>query len=109
MDKKNFSAVFHAGRAFHSPSFVIKYSPSKASYARFGVSCGLRISKKATERNLLKRRIFEIIGVCAESMQSGDYVIIAKPAIQKQSFVSIRNELIQALQSITKTRKHFSH
>lgn len=97
LDKKEFTKAFRKGRSFNLPHFVLKYNPSPHSFPRLGVSCGLRVSKKATVRNRTKRRVMEIFRHHSHALHEGDYIIIVKAGAEKESFASLRDELIPAL------------
>lgn len=91
LNKKEFVRTFQKGRTFVSDDFVIKYSPRQRSNARFGFSVGLKISKKATIRNALRRQLY----ICVERLlfpqlqiPAGDYVIIMRP--HEEPFASPR-------------------
>lgn len=109
LDKKEFTSAFQKGKAFNLPHFVIKYKPSRQTHARFGISCGLRVSKKATVRNRMKRRIAESLRQHFSTFLPGDYVIVVKPSIGKESFSYAQDELIQALLSLNEKNRSVSH
>jgi len=72
--------------------FVIYKGQNLASgHFRFAVS----VSKKygiAVERNLMKRRVREIVGA-AEFLNQYDFIIIAKPASKNLTFQEIKADL----------------
>lgn len=109
LGKKEFTVAFQKGKDFNLPHFVIKYKPSRYAHARFGISCGLRVSKKATIRNRMKRRIAESLRQHFTEFLPGDYVIIVKPSIEKESFSYAQDELIQALLSLNEKNRSVSH
>jgi ribonuclease P protein component len=71
------------GRGFFSPNFNIKFLPNFL-YKRFTVVVSLKVSKKATRRNRIKRLLRECIRKHIKNFSFGDYVIIVKPVAGKQ-------------------------
>ncbi len=109
LDKKEFTTAFQKGRSFNLPHFVLKYKASPYPYARLGVSCGLRVSKKATIRNRMKRRIMEAFRQRADAFLRGDYIIIVKPGTEKEPFATMKDELIQSLISLNEKNNNIAH
>lgn len=53
--------LFRRGIMLKDSSFIFKYEKTDDSPSRFAVSVSKKIQKKATKRNLLRRRIYEAI------------------------------------------------
>ena len=58
---KEFEKVFKEGRAAYQGLLGIKCIKNGLAISRFGILIGIKVSKKAVERNKVKRRIREII------------------------------------------------
>lgn len=97
LTKKEFSEIFKKGRAFQFADFVIKYAPSSLPHSRFAISCGLKVSKKATQRNLLRRRLYAIIHLHLDEIIKGDYIIITKSSLLPHPFPLLEEKLVSAL------------
>jgi ribonuclease P protein component len=77
-----FAAVASQGMAVYSPTLVIKNINNDFKYSRFGFIVSNKVSKKASQRNLIKRRLREIIRKNLEKIIKGkDIVIIVSPKI----------------------------
>ena len=104
LTKKEFSEVFKKGRTFQFADFVIKYTPSSLPHSRFAISCGLKISKKATQRNLLRRRLYAIIHLHLDQIIKGDYIVITKQSLLLHPFSLLEEKLVSALRNIHPVR-----
>lgn len=63
------------------------------STARLGVIVSKRVSRKAVERNRIKRQIREIFRVERIRLKKADLVIIANPACASATNEELRNSL----------------
>lgn len=79
--RRDYERVFKKGQTYFSPFFNLKIALSNQSKSRFGIIISANISKKATIRNLFKRRISAIIKKNINDFQAGlDLAIKVKPA-----------------------------
>lgn len=67
------------GRSFFSPNFVVKFRPDTKITTRVAVVVSNYVSKKAVDRNRIKRLIRETMRLNIEKLKTGDYVIIVRP------------------------------
>jgi ribonuclease P protein component len=73
------------GQSVFSPILLIKFVKNDLAFSRFGFIVSNKVSKKATKRNLVKRRINEIIRLNFKKIKIGfDIVIIVSPKIINQ-------------------------
>ena len=75
--------VFAQGRAFFNPLFIIKYPFSKTGRPRFTVVVSTKVSKKAVDRNRIKRVLREFLRLTLDNFKTGDYAVVVKPAAAK--------------------------
>ncbi len=78
MDGKQFNAVFDHKRRLHGACFNIHVAPNELGHARIGLAVSRRVSKKAVERNRLKRIIRDSFRRHQHRLGAVDYVVIAK-------------------------------
>jgi ribonuclease P protein component len=79
---KDIETVMKKGRAFYSPFLMLKVRANTLGLTRFTVVVPNRVSKKAVKRNLIKRRLREIIRLALPTVETGaDVVILASPKI----------------------------
>ncbi len=67
------------GRTFFSPNFVVKYKPIATGTTRAAVVVSNYVSKKAVERNRIKRLVRETLRLSLSSLKPGDYVVVVRP------------------------------
>jgi ribonuclease P protein component len=70
--------VYRNGKTLHTAALVIKFISGLKTRTGFVVS--KKVSKKAVERNRIKRALREQIRLGIASMAVGDYMLVAKPA-----------------------------
>ncbi|MCX6785244.1 MAG: ribonuclease P protein component [Candidatus Komeilibacteria bacterium] len=89
-----FKLLARSGRPFYSPLFTFKVLKTAEPQIRFGVVISAKVSKKATQRNLAKRRITEIIRLSLTKIKPGFMVmILVKPAILTKTYREIKAEM----------------
>lgn len=71
-----FKEVFNLGKTSHSPIFVLKSMNNLIEYPRFAVVVSKKISKKAVERNKIRRRFFHAIEELLPLFKNKDYIFI---------------------------------
>lgn len=80
----DFRYVFRRGHRFASPAITFVVVANKKGTARWGVVVGTNVAKRAHERNLLRRRLFEYIRTHVALLTPAiDGVLILRPAALK--------------------------
>ncbi len=89
--KKDFKRVYEQGKGFKEDFLFLKVAANELGVTRIGIIVGKKVSNKAVERNLVKRRLREVARERLGKMESGlDIVIISLgEAIKKKSFQEI--------------------
>jgi ribonuclease P protein component len=119
--EKDFGAIFKGGKTFKEGFLVLKTIKNNLDIDRFGFIISQKVSKKATVRNRIKRKIREIIRVniknslsknifCChpantskkESVKDNkkdglDAALIILPGIDKENFLETKENLIKLL------------
>jgi ribonuclease P protein component len=105
---KDIETVFRAGRSFFSPYFVVRFLPHNKTGQRIAVVVSTKTSKKAVERNRIKRIIREAAKPWLLRLSPGDYAIIAKGSAAKQPATVLRAGLNQLMDRLanSKSRNH---
>lgn len=100
-EKRDFQRVFARGRAAPTPLYTIKWNKNTFGAPRFGFIVANTISKKATQRNIIRRRLREAVRRnLAASFPAVDVVIIARPALLTSRYKDIEPIIIRSLQVI---------
>ena len=90
----DFKQLAKKGKSFHSPLFIIKVLTTKNSVSRFGVVISTKVSKKAVIRNIIKRRITEVIRLLLPKMKLGFMMmILAKPIVANKNYQEIKEDI----------------
>lgn len=67
-------------------------------HSRFGVVVGLKVHKKAVKRNLIKRRIREILRKHLEEIASGrDFMILVNPKALVADYGELETQVLSCL------------
>ena len=69
--------VFKGGKSIKSKNFTIRWRPNHKGVNRFAVVVGLKVEKRSTRRNALKRQMREAIKKFGENLGSGFDVTVA--------------------------------
>lgn len=98
---RDFKTIAASGRSFFSPHLRIRFLKTNAALSRFTVVVSNRVSKKAVERNRLRRRIIEQIRSVQPKLAIG-YDVVIFPNIQtlKTPPAELRQELVMSLKKI---------
>jgi len=105
LTKKEFDRFFSSGKRSHSELFSLIYSPTPTFHS--AVVVGKKVYKKAVNRNLLRRRLYNIIyRESREKNLKGVYIVLAKPAVKGVSFKALREAL---LATIKIANKHYTN
>ncbi|MBI4653062.1 ribonuclease P protein component [Candidatus Kuenenbacteria bacterium] len=98
---KDFKSIFQKGRNFFIKEFGIKVLRNNLEVSRFGFIVSNKVAKKANKRNLIKRRMREIIRKNLPNMKIGaDVIIMARPEIKNLKFSVLKEKIEQALWQI---------
>lgn len=86
------------GRSFFNPYFVLKIAPATGTEpAKLTVVASVKVSKKAVDRNRLKRIIRETIRPHITNFKSGNYAILLKSSAMKLTAAELREQVTKSL------------
>ena len=100
--KIDFDMVFKHGRSKALRCFFIRWRENQLHHPRIGIIVSNKVSKKATERNTLKRRIREILWKVHREIGDTDIIIIAKQGSVNTPYKDIERDMRNISQSIKK-------
>ena len=96
--KREIETVLKQGRVFYTKYFIIRTKKNQAEQSRFAIVVSTKVSKKATQRNTVKRRLSELLRQALNKIKPGyDLVIIASPAIIEKGRVITSGEIKKIL------------
>ena len=94
----DFKKVFKNGKYYQQEFIKLKILKNDLTINRFGFVVGLKISKKAVQRNKIKRQLEEIIRLKLNQIKSGfDIIILINPEIIEKNYQEIEKILINLL------------
>lgn len=97
--KKDFDQIHKKGRFVGENFLAIKFLKNNLTVSRFGFLVGTKISKKAVQRNLIKRRLRESVRLKLDAINSGyDIVFFTKPEIEGKSYEEINKAVENILE-----------
>ena len=92
--KKDIERVFGKGKRFKEDFLILKITKNALSQTRFGFIVSRKVSKKATSRNKIKRRLREIVSKKGKKFKKGlDTLLIACPGLETKDFWEIDETL----------------
>ena len=93
VDGNRFSAIFEYRKRLHGTNFSAHVAPNDLGFARIGLAVSKRVSKKAVERNRIKRLIRESFRHHQERLGEIDYIVVAKQGAAEKQNQDLRSEL----------------
>lgn len=93
LNTSDFKEVFNFGKNKRTELFTIKHKDTTNKYSRFAVAVSKKISKKAVERNHLKRRCFAAIKEVSSSLPIQDYIFILNSGIKDIQYKDILSNI----------------
>jgi ribonuclease P protein component len=93
--RKEFEKIYKFGRSRFSDIVRVKSLSNKLPYSRFAIVVSTKVSKKATERNLIKRRISAFLSLRINEIKpSLDIVLMVLPEWKKNK-ITKNKEILQ--------------
>lgn len=90
----DFKKIAYQGSYFTGKLLSLKKLGNNLSLSRWAIVVSAKVSKKATERNKLKRRLKEIMRLRLKELPKGqDLLIITRPAAKGKSYKVLTQEL----------------
>ncbi len=95
--------ILKKGDSFNSALFILKYLKNDEQNCRFCVIISRKVSTKATDRNRLKRQIFECIRLTLKENTPKvnlDMILIPKKIIMKKTQPNISEDIKNILNKL---------
>ena len=93
LKKKNqFNYIYRKGERKSSKHFTLYIVKSKYSNFKIGYSISKKVGK-ANQRNLLKRRMKEIVRINCLPSNYNNYVLMAREGVQNLTFADLEKEI----------------
>lgn len=92
--KKEFERVFKEGETKKEDFLFLKWLKNNLPISRFGFVVSRKISRKATQRNKIRRRLREIVRLKIPKIKKGiDGILVALPGLEKKDFLEIKETI----------------
>lgn len=99
--EKDFSQLARSRKIAFSKGLGMKMRENLLPYSRFGVVVGLKVHKKANRRNLLKRRIREILRKHLKEIAPGyDVMVMTNPKALEADFADLEAQVLSCLKKL---------
>lgn len=96
--EKDIEKVFRNGRSASSPNLFLRFCPNHLLKTRITVVAGLKVHKKAVKRNLIKRRLREVLRLNYAKITPGfDLVLVAKAGAVGKEYKELEQETLWLL------------
>ncbi|OGY41469.1 MAG: ribonuclease P protein component [Candidatus Buchananbacteria bacterium RBG_13_36_9] len=93
-------------KAVYSPILIMKFLENQMPISRFGLIVSTKVSKKANKRNLIRRRLNEILRLNLVKIKKGyDILIIISPKVinsqgKTMAYKELEDNLLTALRKV---------
>jgi ribonuclease P protein component len=101
LEGKHFKSVFDNRFRLHSTYFSFHLLPNNEEFHRLGLAVSKKVSKKAVERNRIKRQIresfryFQSTAIQQGKVVGCDFVVVAKTSAGRAENAMLKQELDQ--------------
>lgn len=97
--RKDIEKVVREGQKNQEGFLILKMTRNNLRESRFAFVVSRKVSKKATVRNKLKRRLREVIRLKIDEIKPGfDIVLIALPGLEKKDFSELETIINKTLE-----------
>ena len=93
LSSAQFGAVFSNRKSIHGKFFSVHAVKNEIDYPRVGLTVSKRVSKRAVQRNRIKRQIRESFRLRQAELSPIDFVVTAKVGSAEQENGVLRSEL----------------
>lgn len=98
---RDFERIYQKGKRLSSESFNLNYGKNRTEVTRVGIVVGKKFSKKATERNRVKRVFREAINELYKDLKTGmDIVVFVKTNKSEIKLEKIKKELFESFKKV---------
>lgn len=96
--RADFDKIFRSPNKFYSNNLVLKFYKTENLNNRFAIVVSKKISKKAVERNKIRRRIYEVLRLNLDKIKTPyDIVFLVKKGVISLEYCEIESEIMYIL------------
>ena len=93
LNSEQYTIVTRKGKKFFNPLFLVFILPNNQMQSRLGITVSKKTSKRAVDRNRIKRQVREFFRLNQNSWPGCDVIVIANPPAAKKDNTSIQAAL----------------
>lgn len=106
-NSQDISRVYKKGQFANGELFRVKYLRNNLKHPRSTVVIGLKFSKKAVVRNLIKRRVRAYLAQLTDRLNNFDIIIMPKIMdVDRFEYAQITKDLDRVLRFLMKTKNN---
>jgi len=100
--KSDIEKLARTGRRLGSVFFILKFKPNSLVNSRWVIIVSAKVSKKAVQRNRLRRQVREIIRtqILPTDTLKADFMLVVKDNAVDQSFLALKTDLLSLYNKI---------
>ena len=93
LNSEQYRGVLRQGKKLFNPLFLLFILPNNQMQSRLGITVSKKVSKRAVDRNRIKRQVREYFRLNKVFVSNCDVVLIANPAAANKNNKEIRHAL----------------
>jgi ribonuclease P protein component len=100
-NNKDFQTIYRRGRYNSTALFSVNVLPNKSTATKVGVVVNKKVSKRAHERNLIKRQVREVVRAAHPRLKPGlGIVVTVKPKALGTDYKIIEKDILGSLKRL---------
>ncbi len=101
VNERDFALLARSRKSAFGKTLGAKMRENRLPHSRFGIVVGLKVSKRANQRNLVKRRLREILRGRIGAIRPGyDVMIMANPSAVTAEFGELEANLMSVFKKL---------
>jgi ribonuclease P protein component len=100
-EDKDFQNVYRRGRYNATALFSVNVLPNRFGMTKIGIVVNKKVTKKASERNFLKRQVREIVRLALPKIQKGQSIVVTvrQPAL-KADYKTMEKDILASFKRL---------
>ena len=95
---RDYARLFAKGKAFHGRGVTVKVFKSGIAKSKIGFVVSTKVAKKANVRNVIKRRMREIVREYLSTLAPGyDVAFMARSEVKDLDFSALRTAMVEVM------------
>lgn len=96
--KREFERIYNEGQKLYTGNLIVFVGSPETDVSRLGVTVSKKVHKRATKRNVLRRRLKEIFRLNRNRLKSPkDLVIVGRKSALECTYSELEEEILKAL------------